>query len=98
MHARKNLFWSDSVDNYVQDYLDDITAMYIRATADDIAAAKTEAEALFGAVELLVQKNAPKNELAFVTKPMKERDIQDKIGVLESKGVTIASTIRVGDL
>ena len=98
MHARKNLFWSDSVDNYVQDYLDDITDMYIRATADDIAAAKTEAEALFGTVELLVQKNAPKNELAFVTKPMKERDIQDKIGVLESKGVTIASTIRVGDL
>ena len=98
MHARKNLFWSDSVDNYVQDYLDDITAMYIRATADYIAAAKTEAEALFGTVELLVQKSAPKNELAFVTKPMKERDIQDKIGVLESKGVTIASTIRVGDL
>ncbi len=98
MHARKNLFWSDSVDNYVQDYLDDITAMYIRATTDDIAAAKTEAEALFGTVELLVQKNAPKNELAFVTKPMKEREIQDKIGVLESKGVTIASTIRVGDL
>ena len=98
MHARKNLFWSDSVDKYVQDYLDDITAMYIRATADDIAAAKTEAEALFGTVELLVQKNAPKNELAFVTKPMKEREIQDKIGVLESKGVTIASTIRVGDL
>ena len=98
MHARKNLFWSDSVDNYVQDYLDDITAMYIRATADDIAAAKTEAEALFGTVELLVQKSAPKNELAFVTKPMKERDIQDKIGVLESTGVTIASTIRVGDL
>lgn len=98
MHARKNLFWSDSVDNYVQDYLDDITAMYIRLTADDVAAAKTEAEALFGTVDLLVQKNAPKNELAFVTKPMKEREIQDKIGVLESKGVTIASTIRVGDL
>ena len=58
---------------------------------------KKEAEALFGAVELLVQKML-KNELAFVTKPMKERDIQDKIGVLESKGVTIASTIRVGDL
>ena len=98
MHARKNLFWSDSVDNYVQDYLDDITAMYIRVTADDVAAAKTEVEALFGTVELLVQKNAPKNELAFVTKPMKEREIQDKIGVLESKGVTIASTIRIGDL
>ena len=98
IHARKNLFWSDSVDNYVQDYLDDITAMYVRVTADDVAAAKTEVEALFGTVELLVQKNAPKNELAFVTKPMKEREIQDKIGVLESKGVTIASTIRVGDL
>ncbi len=37
-----------------------ISLLYIRATADDIAAAKTEAEALFGAVELLVQKNAPK--------------------------------------
>ena len=98
MHARKNLFWSDSVDNYVQDYLDDTTAMYIRLTAADVAAAKTEAESLFGTVELLVQKNAPKNELAFVTKPMKEREIQDKIGVLESKDVTIASTIRVGDL
>ena len=69
IHARKNLFWSDSVDNYVQDYLDDITAMYVRVTADDVAAAKTEVEALFGTVELLVQKNAPKNELAFVTKP-----------------------------
>ena len=52
----KILFGVDSVDDYVQDYLDDITAMYIRATADDIAAAKTEAEALFGTVELLVQK------------------------------------------
>ena len=98
IHARKNLFWSDSVDNYVQDYLDDITAMYVRVTADDVAAAKTEVEALFGTVELLVQKNAPKNELAFVTKPMKEREIQDIIGVLESLGVTLASTIRVGDL
>lgn len=98
MHARKNLFWSDSVDNYVQNYLDDTTAMYIRVTADDVAAAKTEAEALFGTVELLVQKNAPKNELAFVTKQIKEREIQDKIAALESKDVTIASTIRVGDL
>lgn len=98
MHARKNLFWSDSVDNYVQNYLDDTTAMYIRVTADDVADAKTEAEVLFGTVELLVQNNAPKNELAFVTKPIKEREIQEKIGALESKGVTIASTIRVGDL
>ncbi|MEE0252070.1 MAG: homoserine dehydrogenase [Acutalibacteraceae bacterium] len=98
IHARKNLFWSDSVDNYVQDYLDDITAMYVRVTADDVAAAKTEVEAIFGAVELLVQKNAPKNELAFVTKPMQEREIHEKISELEGKGVTIASTIRVGDL
>lgn len=98
MHARKNLFWSDSVDNYVQDYLDDITSMYIRVTSDDVSAAKTDAEALFGAVELLVQKNAPKNELAFVTQPMREREIQEKLGALENKGVTIASTIRVGDL
>ncbi len=98
MHARKNLFWSDSVDNYVQDYLDDITSMYIRVASDDVSAAKTDAEALFGAVELLVQKNAPKNELAFVTQPMREREIQEKLGALENKGVTIASTIRVGDL
>ena len=98
MHARKNLFWSDSVDNYVQDYLDDITSMYIRVTSDDVSAAKTDAEALFGSVELLVQKNAPKNELAFVTQPMREREIQEKLGALENKGVTIASTIRVGDL
>lgn len=98
MHARKNLFWSDSVDNYVQNYLDDTTAMYIRVTADDIAAAKNEVEDLFGSVELLAQKNAPKNEFAFVTKPMKEREIQEKISVLENKGVTVASTIRVGDL
>lgn len=98
MGARKYLFWNDSAENYVHDYLDDHISMYIRVTADDIVAAKAKAEALFGEVDVLVQKNTPKNELAFVTKPMREGDIQIKLAEMAGNGLTVASTIRIGDL
>jgi len=98
MGARKYLFWSDSVSNYVHDYLDDTTSMFVRITADDVAAAKTKAEVLFGEVESLVRKNASAKEWAFVTKPMQERDLQRKLDDLRKSGFTVASAIRIGDL
>ena len=98
IHARKNLFWSDAVPNYVQDYLDDTTAMYVRLTAEDTVAAKAKAQELFREIEVLSYNHAAANEFAFVTAPMQERRIQEKLARLVKNGFGIASAIRVGNL
>ncbi len=98
IHARKNLFWSDAVPNYVQDYLDDTTAMYVRLTAEDTVAAKAKAQELFKEIEVLSYNHAAAHEFAFVTAPMQERRIQEKLARLVKNGFGIASAIRVGNL
>lgn len=98
IHARKNLFWSDAVPNYVQDYLDDTTAMYVRLTAEDTVAAKAKAQELFKEIDVLSYNHAAANEFAFVTAPMQERRIQEKLARLVKNGFGIASAIRVGNL
>ena len=97
LKARKYLFWEDGSPEYVEDYLVDTVPMYVRATAENATMALGTADALFGGVQQLSRKNAPRNELAFVTKEMKEREIREKRQQLAGMGVTIDATIRVAD-
>ncbi len=97
LKARKYLFWEDGSPEYVEDYLVDTVPMYVRATAENATMALGTADALFGGVQQLSRKNAPRNELAFVTKEMKEREIREKLQQLAGMGVTIDATIRVAD-
>lgn len=96
--ARKYLFWEDGSDDYVESYLLDRVAMFVRAKADRPEEALAHAGALFGGVTRLLRKNAEKNELAFVTGVMQEAEIRQKLSELEGAGVSVQNTIRIGDL
>ncbi len=98
LKARKYLFWEDGSPDYVEDYLEDAQPMYVRATAENASMALGTADALLGGVQQLSRKNAPRNELAFVTKEMKERDVREKLEQLSKMGVKIETTVRVADL
>lgn len=95
--ARKYLFWEDGSPDYVQDYLEDEIAMFVRAQAQDDDGLK-KAASVFGEVVPLARKAAEPGEFAFVTKAMKEREIQEKVSELEKLGAKVLAEIRIGDL
>lgn len=95
--ARKYLFWEDGSPDYVQDYLEDEIAMFVRAQAQDGDGLK-KAASVFGEIVPLARKAAEAGEFAFVTKTMKEREIQEKVSELEKLGVKVLAEIRIGDL
>ena len=96
VEARKYLFWKDNTDpDYVQNYLDNPVAMYVRVRVSD-----EEAEGiygLFGSVNWLACDEAEEGELAFVTPKMAEREIRGKLAQLEEQGAEIKTTIRIAD-
>ena len=96
VEARKYLFWEDNTDpDYVQNYLDNPVAMYVRVRVSD-----EEAEGiyrLFGSVNWLACDEAEEGELAFVTPKMAEREIRGKLAQLEEQGAEIKTTIRIAD-
>lgn len=95
--ARKYLFWEDGSPDYVQDYLEDEVAMFVRAQDLDGEGLK-KAASVFGKISPLARKDAEPGEFAFVTETMKERDIKKKVAELEKLGVKILAEIRIGDL
>ena len=91
---RKKMFgWEDGHENYVIDYLDVETALYIRAVADEPTAALQQADSAFGGIKKLTRQDAPADEVAFVTPPAVERELRAKLEKLE--GIKILSTIRI---
>ncbi len=94
--AKKRVFgWGDAVDNYVVDYLDAKTSLYIRASADSKDEAVAAVEKTFGEVTILSRENAPKGEFAFVTPVATERELRTKLSTLHT--VTPLSVIRLVD-
>lgn len=96
--ARKYLFWEDGSKDYVEDYLLDSVAMFVRAGMDDEEAAVKNIHKIFGKVTRLSRKNAQNGEIAFVTDKMQEKEITAKLAELEALGTHILNTIRIGDL
>ncbi len=69
--------------------------MYVRAQGGDIIG---KAEKLFGEVTVITKDGAPESESAFVVREMPYGEFNEKLKALESDGVKVLSTIRIGDL
>lgn len=95
--SRKYLFWEDGSRDYVEDYMEDSVAMYVRASAGDVNLGLLNAETIFGGITRLVRRNASPDELAFVTEKMPEKEISQKLKALSALGVQVQNTIRLGD-
>lgn len=95
---RKFLFWADSDNSSVIDYKDSVTAMYIRAIADDKNVAYNKAKELFSDIHVLENSDAKENELAFVCEPLSVGTIINNIEMLNESGIKVESAIRIGDL
>ena len=96
--ARKYLFWDEGSPDYVENYLDDRVAMFVRAATDNEDLAFRNVASRFGQVERLTRKNAESGEIAFVTKPEREREIREKLDQLSGLGVQVRNTIRIGNV
>ena len=94
--ARKYLFWEDGTGDYVEDYLENEVALYVRAVAEDEEKAYSEIEKAFGSVEKLSRKDAVSGEVAFVTPVLKEKEIRAKLSGLNC--MEVQNTIRIGDV
>ncbi len=95
--SRKYLFCEDGSRDYVEDYMEDSVAMYVRASAGDVNLGLLNAETIFGGITRLVRRNASPDELAFVTEKMPEKEISQKLKALSALGVQVQNTIRLGD-
>ncbi len=96
--ARKYLYWEEGSEDYVEDYLLNNVAMYVRAKVEDDVQAMKEIQKVFGKVTRLFRKNAECGEIAFVTGVMQEKELAEKLTQLETLEIQIQNTIRIGDL
>lgn len=87
---RKFFGWDDKKEDYLADYLECETALYVRASGAD----KAEIEKAFGEVTFLSRENQAADEIAFVTPVKKEKDLRDTLASLD---INILGTIRIAD-
>ncbi len=95
LKTRKYLYWTDGNGKNIIPFEQSVSAMYVRAQGDDII---SKAQKLFGDVTVITKDNSPENEKAFVVKEMPYGEFTDKTAALESDGVKVLSSIRIGDL
>lgn len=91
---RKFFGWGDEKKDYLENYLECETALYVRAECADAEKAKAEIESVLGKVTYLNRDGIKENEIAFVTEMKKEADLRD---ALNKTNISIISTIRVAD-
>lgn len=96
--ARKYLFWDEGSKDYVEDYLLNDVAIFVRAKTEDEGLAFKNVNQLFGDVTRLSLPKAEGGEIAFVTGTMQEKEIVAKLTELQTLGVSMVNTIRIGDL
>ena len=89
-NERKFFGWEDKKEDYLADYLECETALYVRATGAD----KAEIEKAFGEVTFLSRENQAADEIAFITPVKKEKDLRDTLASLD---INILGTIRIAD-
>ncbi len=91
---RKFFGWGDKKDDYLADYLDCETALYVRAAADSAEKVKAQLQNIFGCVQYLTREDQGEKEIAFVTPSGKEGDLRAS---LEKADINVLSVIRVSD-
>ena len=95
VNRRKVFGWGPSAENYVADYKQQETALYIRVQVEDRNAAHAAIEAQFGKVKFLSCEGAPDTELAFVTGKDTEQALLERLSAVN--GSKAQSIIRVTD-
>lgn len=95
LKTRKYLYWADGNGKNIIPFEQSVSAMYVRAQGDDII---SKAQKLFGDVTVITKDASPENEKAFVVKEMPYGAFIEKAAALESDGVKVVSSIRIGDL
>lgn len=95
MTERKDFGWESGTDNYVVDYTELETALYVRAETSDKEKSEKDIVSVFGKAEILERAGAPENEIAFVTPWASEKELEAKLKTVSS--LNIISKIRVVD-
>ncbi len=95
MTERKDFGWESGTDNYVVDYTELETALYVRAETSDKEKSEKDIISVFGKAEILERAGAPENEIAFVTPWASEKELEAKLKTVSS--LNILSKIRVVD-
>ncbi|WP_411677396.1 homoserine dehydrogenase [Caproicibacter sp.] len=96
--ARKYLYWDEGSPDYVENYLENRVAMYVRAATEDETLALKNIENQLGTVDRLTRKGSKTGEIAFVTKKLPEKEIRKALEALSGLGVQIQNTIRIGEV
>lgn len=95
MTERKDFGWESGTDNYVVDYTELETALYVRAETSDKEKSEKDIISVFGKAEILERAGAPENEIAFVTPWASEKELESKLKTVSS--LNVLSKIRVVD-
>ena len=95
MTERKDFGWESGTDNYVVDYTELETALYVRAETSDKEKSEKDIVSVFGKAEILERAGAPENEIAFVTPWAREKDLEANLKTVSS--LNVLSKIRVVD-
>ena len=95
MTERKDFGWESGTDNYVVDYTELETALYVRAETSDKEKSEKDIVSVFGKAEILERVGAPENEIAFVTPWASEKELESKLKTVSS--LNVLSKIRVVD-
>lgn len=88
LQSRKYLFWDEGDADYVADYMQDITKLFVRCSTDDCNALIKEIETIFNNVSYI--KNANKNEVVFLTENDIESTLRNQI-----KSLTNLNSVKV---
>ncbi len=94
--SQKYLYWEDEVENFVEDFKDKNTDMYIRLINKG-EEKQLYAEKRFNTVSYLTRKNAPENEIAIVVQDMTENEIDEELSQLSERGYEVASKVRISN-
>lgn len=92
-HFERHYCWKNHKDGVLEDYMHCRTAFYVRGNADNVNEAINEIKEAFGDIRVLERKNAPENEIAFITPEKEEIDLRNSLSKV--KNFTSASIIRV---
>lgn len=95
IEKRKDYGWESGTQNYVIDYNEIETAMFVRVNAFDKDKAVKDIDSAFSGVSFIKKADADENELAFVTPMLKESKIKEILASIG--GIDILSKIRIVD-
>lgn len=95
LEKRKDFGWESGTPDYVIDYNEIETAVFVRAKAQDRKTAAETIDSAFSGVKFIEKAGADEGEIAFVTPVLKEGRIEEILNSLGS--VDILSKIRIVD-